>query len=152
MHFLNVGKWDITWVLSLNCLWLVLPAICPNSATVVICLGWMWCSGSDLYHWSFPQDLSYSLPSDQYIPAQSTHKPHDALNCQICSVRAFSSWHSERGLLQNGQWPCALWGYTPIRQQSLGQATEQELGWPFYKCLKCQLLLLPKRIFSLNSE
>lgn len=79
MHFLNMGKWDILWILSLNCLCLFLPAICSNCATTIVCLGWIWCSGSDLYCCYFPQDLTCPLHYNQSIPAQSILKTCEVL-------------------------------------------------------------------------
>lgn len=151
MHFLNVGKWDITWVLSLNCLWLVLPAICPNSATVVICL--VECGALVQICITDPFHRIYLTP----FPLTSTSQHRALINHMTHWIVRFVVWElSPPDTLREACSKMAsglvLRGYTPIRQQSLGQATEQELGWPFYKCLKCQLLLLPKRIFSLNSE
>ena len=148
MHFLNTGKWDITWILSLNCLQLFLPAICPNCATTIICLGWIWCSGSDLYHCSFPRDLTCPLHSNQRMPAQSSIKTCEVLKSHFCCVRKrrLSLWESLAP-----EWPAAYCfrlmhqqGSRPWVKQGLCLTGNKNLAWTSHECLECQAAVVQK--------
>lgn len=147
VHFLNMGKWDITLILSLNCFWLVLPASYPNCAMTAI-----WAEYGALVQ------ICITVPFHRIELALSTlmsASQHRSLSrCVKCLNHIFVVCQKEKALILRETCSRVLateWlrrmdqqGRRPRVKQGLCLTGNKNFTWTSHECLECQAAVVQK--------